>query len=74
MHHNNSINMPKQEGEKSTSYFLSLQKRALSDKLIVSLKDNSGVFITDQHYIIDELVNYYTDMFKRRSDNQLSEK
>ena len=30
-----------EEGEKSTAYFLSLEKRAFSDKLIVSLKGTS---------------------------------
>ena len=62
-----------EEGEKSTAYFLSLEKRAFSDKLIVSLKGTSGELITSKDRIVDVLVNHYTDMFKRRSDNQLSE-
>ena len=64
----------REEGEKSTSYFLNLEKRMFSDKLIASLENGNGKFITNQKEIIDRLVEYYREMFKKRSmDSNLSE-
>ena len=62
-----------EEGERSTSYFLNLEKRMFSDKLIASLENGDGKLITDQKEIIKRLVEYYRDMFKKRSVDSLSE-
>ena len=58
-----------EQGERSTAYFLSLEKRAYSDKLIGSLEDGEGGLITSQDQIIRKLVDYYAEMFKKRPMN-----
>ena len=62
-----------EEGERSTAYFLNLEKRAFSDRLITSLKGANGEIITSQNQIITELVNYYTDILKKRTDAVVTE-
>ena len=56
-----------EQGERSTAYFLSLEKREYSEKLIASLEDGAGGFITGQSQIINRLVDYYAAMFRQRS-------
>ena len=59
-----------EQGERSTAYFLSLEKRSFSDKLIASLEDENGGLITGQEQIICRLVAYFTEMFRKRSRDQ----
>ena len=63
-----------EEGERSSSYFLSLEKRMFSDKLIASLKDDNDELITDQQQIMNRIVDYYREVFKKRPSDRLSEK
>ena len=60
-----------EKGERSTSYFLNLEKRIFSNRLIASLEDDSGKIITDQNEIIGRLVEYYRAMFKERPNKEL---
>ena len=64
----------REEGERSSSYFLSLEKRQFSDKLIASLRDDKDKLITDQKQIMNRIVDYYREVFKKRSNDRLSEK
>ena len=50
-----------------------MEKRAFSDRLITSLKGANGEIITRQNQIITELVNYYTDILKKRTDAVVTE-
>ena len=63
----------REQGERSTSYFLNLEKRMYSDKLIASLDNGDGKLITNQKEIINRLVEYYREMFKKRSIDSLPE-
>ena len=63
----------REEGERSSSYFLSLEKRTFSDKLIASLRDDNDELITDQKQIMNRIVDYYRDAFKKRSSDRLLE-
>ena len=61
-----------EEGERSSSYFLSLEKQMFSDKLIASMKDDNDKLITNQKQIMNRIVDYYREVFKKRS-NDMSE-
>ena len=63
----------REEGERSTSYFLNMEKRMFSDKLIATLENSDGKLITNQKEIINRLVEYYREIFKKRSVDKLSE-
>ena len=52
-----------EEGEKSTAYFLGLEKRNYLNKLIASLRDANNEKKTKQTEIIDVLVEYFTHLF-----------
>ena len=56
-----------QEGEKSTKYFLNLEKRNVVNKTITSLKTNDGNVITNQEELLKEQVTYYKALYKRDS-------
>ena len=45
-----------------------------SDKLIASLKDDNDELITDQQQIMNRIVDYYREVFKKRPSDRLSEK
>ena len=53
-------------GEKSTGYFLGLEKRNYMNKLIPSLRDGT-TRITNQNDIIEALVNHFREVFRERS-------
>ena len=58
-----------EEGEESSAYFLNLE-RGFSEKLIASLEDGEGGFITSQNQIINKLVEYFTEMFRERPNGE----
>ena len=52
-----------EDGEKSTKFFLSTEKRNASDKTWNKIKCNDGTFKTDIHSILNEQVNFYRTLF-----------
>ena len=55
-----------EEGEKSTAYFLGLEKRNYVNKLIASLRDKTNEKKTKQTEIIEILVQHFSDLFAER--------
>ncbi len=54
-----------EEGEKSSKYFLSLEKRNQGKKSISQLKDNAGNIVSDKKGIEDIIEHYYTSLYKK---------
>ncbi len=54
-----------EHGEKSSKYFLNLEKHKGKQKVILKLKKDDGVIITDQQSILDEQVRFYKDLYKK---------
>ena len=55
-----------EEGEKSTAYFLGLEKRNYVNKLIAALRDKTNEKKTKQTEIIEILVQHFSDLFAER--------
>ena len=58
------------EGEKPTKFFCSLEKRNYTEKTIRKLQLSDGTLITDQLKILNEIRNFYAQLFKAKSDMQ----
>ena len=52
-----------EQGEKSTAYFLGLEKRNYMNKIITALRNQDNVRCTDQDEIMKCLVGHFTQMF-----------
>ena len=55
-----------EQGEKSTAYFMGLEKRNYSNKLIASLFDSNNEKKTLQTEIMDILVEHFSNLFSER--------
>ena len=56
-----------EEGEKSTAYFLGLDKRNYLNRLIISLRDSNNEKRTKQTEIMEILVKHFSDLFAERA-------
>ena len=56
-----------EEGEKSTEYFLNLEKRNKSKTHIRKLIDNSGAKVTKPNFVLKHIKGFYSDLYKRRA-------
>ena len=53
-----------EEGEKPTSYFLNLESRNFTNKIITKLEIDDGNTVTDQNMILKEVENFYANLYK----------
>lgn len=60
-----------EEGEKSTKYFLSLEKRNYKNKRIVKLVNNN-ITLSDILTIIQKEKEYYQNLYKSSQENVLN--
>ena len=56
-----------EEGEKSTKYFLNLEKRSKSKMHIRKLIDSSGAEVTEPKFVLEYIKGFYSDLYKRRA-------
>ena len=56
-----------EDGEKNTSYFLSLEKRNYQNKLITQVQTETGT-ITEPHKILDEAKNFYKKLYSESNN------
>ena len=62
-----------EKGEKSTSYFLNLEKKQQSSNTITKLKDDHGIEYTDTTGILDCLIKFYETLYSSdRKDNHVN--
>ena len=59
------------ESEKPSKYFCSLEKHYYTEKTIEKIITDSGTILTKQKQILNEVKNYYKDLFKGRDDTVL---
>ena len=56
-----------EEGEKSTKYFLNLEKRSKSKTHIRKLTDSSGAEVTEPNFVLKHIKEFYSDLYRRRA-------
>ena len=56
-----------EEGEKSTKYFLDLEKRSKSKPHIRKLIDSSGAEVIEPNFVLKHIKGFYSDLYKRRA-------
>ena len=56
-----------QNGEKSTKYFLNLEKHHGDRRGMGRLKKANGEMVTEQHEIMAEQVKFYKNLYKRKT-------
>ena len=56
-----------EEGEKSTKYFLNLEKRSKSKMHIRKLIDSSRAEVTEPKFVLKHIKGFYSDLYKRRA-------
>ena len=56
-----------EEGEKSTKYFLNLEKRSKSEMHIRKLIDSSGAEVTEPKFVLKHIKGFYSDLYKRQA-------
>ena len=61
-----------EQGEKSTAYFLGLEKRNYMNKIITALRNSDSVMCTNQDEIMNSLVSHFTQMFDEQPIEQNS--
>lgn len=61
-----------EEGEKPTKYFLALEKRNYINKTISKIANDSGVLITNQQEILNEIKYFYQTLYSNK-DNDLND-
>ena len=54
-----------EEGEKSTKYFLNLEKRSKSKTHIQKLIDSTGAEVTEPNFVLKHIKGFYSDLYKR---------
>ena len=59
-----------EEGEKPTHYFCSLESRNYIYKTVMKLSKDDDNIINNQQEILDEVKNFYSDLYKVRERNQ----
>ena len=61
-----------ENGEKATKYFLNLEKRNKSSKVIRKLKKENGEYLTNSRDVLEELRHYYRNLYSsERVDSHL---
>ena len=60
-----------EEGEKSTSYFLNLEKHNQSMNCINILENGNGVKITKDSEILEEVRKFYTKLYSSTKPNNI---
>ena len=61
------------EGEKPTSFFCNLERKQYIEKTIKKINLTNGRIIMDQYKILDEIQNFYSNLFKN-CDETLNDK
>lgn len=61
-----------EEGKKPTKYFLALEKRNYINKTISKIANDSGVLITNQQEILNEIKYFYQTLYSNK-DNDLND-
>ena len=56
---------PYEKGEKSNKFFLNLETHKKAKSSVRKVFDNHGVLITDPKKILQEIQNFYSNLFKR---------
>ena len=56
-----------EDREKSTKYFLNLEKRRKSKTHIRKLIDSSGAEVTEPNFVLKHIKGFYSDLYKRRA-------
>ena len=56
-----------EEGEKSTEYFLNLEKRSKSKTHVRKLIDSSGAEVTEPNFLLKHIKGFYSDLYKRQA-------
>ena len=57
-----------EEDEKSTKYFLNLEKCNSYRKAVTVLTDDNGTCIIDQDRILEEEINYFSSLYKSQNN------
>ena len=57
-----------EEGERNTSYFLSLEKKNGQDKSILYLKEDNDDFITERSQVSAKIFNFYKSLYSSTSN------
>ncbi|KAL9978135.1 hypothetical protein ACROYT_G015622 [Oculina patagonica] len=55
------------EGEKNSSYFFNLEKRHFKRKVLCQLRQADNTTLTSDHDILQECVNFYSDLYSSRT-------
>lgn len=63
-----------QEYEKPSTYFLSLEKHKYVEKTIKKLVKQNGEILLDQKMILNDIKNYYEDLFRNHDNDKNLEK
>ncbi len=58
-----------EEGEKSSKYFLNLEKRNYNNKVINKLKDSKNHIVTDPNLILNEEKEFYQNLYSSKVDS-----
>ena len=58
-----------EEGEKSTKFFLNMEKKNISDKTWNKIKCADGTYKTDIHSILKDQTTFYQSLFKSNGFN-----
>ncbi len=61
------------EGEKSTKYFLNLEKRNYCNKVISKLRQEDNKLITNPKEILSEQKDFYKELYCSRLDKNIDE-
>lgn len=61
-----------EEGEKPTKYFLALEKRNYINKTISKIANDSGVLISNQQEILNEIKYFYQTLYSNK-DNDVND-
>ena len=59
-----------EEGEKSTKYFLNLEKKRVTTNTIKSLQKNDGTFTQSDIKILNEQHNFYSKLYEEKKTNE----
>ncbi len=58
-----------QQGEKSSKYFLNLEKRNYNNKVINKLEDSKNHIVTDPNIILNKEKEFYQNLYSSKVDN-----
>ena len=58
-----------EEGDKSTNYFLNLERRSKSKTHIRKVIDSSGAEVTEPNFILKHIKGFYSDLYTKTEEN-----